>query len=272
MKKNTTKKQQKDNKEINNNERIIKRNWWRIGIIVTIIVVILIGLSVGLYFLFRPTYDLNTERLIVTTSKKVGEEVRSPSQDKKDGIGVFFYQEDEQTTNWLLWNDQEGKDGDNKGIGPLSELIDNSKRTWYGINLDKEDSREIIDNIFVNNDTLDFYEQFMGLNPSTGKLTGGFNFYDQLTAGDDLQDEELITYPDYSVVKDEDDEDYGYTISGDFTIKPGEVMFFNGENGYIENVVESYTIPDQSSDTATEDRDAIHDYLVYFDSVWTFST
>ena len=135
--------------------KIIRRNWKKIVIILAIIFSLLIGLGVGLYFVFKkPPIDLRSDVLnknIVSVEKAKNNVLHNNGKV----VGLFFYKENSEITNFLTWGDSAGKKADNNifgnKIGPLSSWAttthDTGRMSWYAINVNK--NSKIAANFFL---------------------------------------------------------------------------------------------------------------------------
>ncbi len=263
----------------NGSERIIKRNKLKIAIIViaSLLVVTLIG--VGIYFIVEATkkYDYEVEGVDM---KADIDDVREDIFDNSGQTGVFFYNEDDSTANYLMRGDSVYSEGAD-GHGPLAEFMtettneDLSEITWYGINLDKYD--DVVEDLFLveAKDSSDmgymFYDEFE-------YLAGGdrdadiwyFNSIDYNSFEETSYSlDESATSPKFSIIENEDDKDNpvdvmlqtsdliegedGDTSESTWYPSSGTMMLFNGVT--MTSLVDNWVVPESKSETDSGDVD-----------------
>lgn len=282
--KDTTKR--KNNEE--NNGRLVKRNWWKIAIIVFVVLVILVGLSIGLYYAFKPQYSLNGNWNY--------DKVSNISDDIKDkegnNVALFFYKEDDETTNWLTWEDPEGSKGENASDGVLTEVVNETDNTtYYAVNLDDYDSsNDIFLELFMDESSDDeekyeFYDiyddQFNGLGSDYNDYVSVNYYFDWSYSVDSTDNHDPQNPKDWwesnasnqYEIKNElnaDDEWEHTFVNRDTSSTPeistGTVMYFDGTTGKLLDVISGYgEIPDVSSDEWLESRNNLIDWFTFFD-------
>ncbi len=174
----------------NGSERIIKRNKVKIAIIVVGVLLLVTLIGVAIYFIVEATkkYDYKIDGIEM---KADIDDVRNDILDNQEGeeVGIFFYQEDNTTANYLMRGKQVYDDGEN-GSGPLATKMSETKDhiTWYGVNIDDYDY--LIEELFTT---------------STGDKTSPYMFYEQfeyLATQDREQDIWYISNLNYSDAED----------------------------------------------------------------------
>ena len=250
-------------KSDNEEKKLIKRNWKKITIIVSILLIFLIGISVGFYFIFRPDkFNFNSETLNGSeiSIKKAKEKILE--NDTEDNVGLFFYKENGDATNYMTYGDTTGSKGDYsevEGIGPFSYWLDKqdeSKTKWYSINIDKKDNLE--EDLFLVDNNNDGYE--LDTRMIDGDWSEGFNFENDVSKDTKWEDANKLEL-DVQEGKEEDKkEDYkGWKVVSrdgedpspegnelnplsaeqDFNIAEGSTMIFD-TNGKIKGLSNGY--------------------------------
>lgn len=271
-------KSKKEAKEIKKGKnRLIKRNWVRISIIVSIVVILLVIISVGIYFIVESTKKTNYELDDIEMNAKIND-VKEDILDNKNTdymTGIFFYTEDDETANYLLRGNTVYDSGTN-GAGILgSRMIEQNEYddvTWYGIEI--PDENELIEELLtkeVETDSLveyifdDEFEYLGGANNSSYVETWYISLLDASLASSDSGSGENTTAKSQksenfslSVSNNLDDEDNPRDIvknvdtAEDWSVSSGTTLFFNGTK--LEVIIDGWTTP------TTDDQDQITEY------------
>lgn len=265
----------------NGDERIIKRNWWKIIIIVFVVLIVTIGLSVGLYFAFRPKFSLNGN---YETAKpiKISKDIRDG--EGEENIGVYFYSKNNESINWLEWDDVEGQKGKHANKGPLAEVVNNSKNTYYAIEIedDSDKMNDILLDLFMDPESAEdyrtLYQEFETISDSS--LPDKFNipkYYPTWEWSDgyadpsgDVETEEK----EFDIKTTEDNSGKKTKYEYDFVNKetkervkvtPGTILWFDAYSGRLENMVTGFTAPSHDDSEYLRARTNLIDWLKYFD-------
>ncbi len=260
-------------------KRIIKRNWLKISIITFIVLVILIGISVGIYFIVKSTQKNEYEVKGVNMDAKI-KDVRNDILDSSDrnAVGIFFYQQDESVANYLMTGDVD-TEVENEGNAVLKtfmeEEVENGYRTWYGIKIDDNGS-ELLKELFVEeveDDVYKFYDQFEPLyNTEWGNIDETW-YFESLDGGNDdpLYDISNSKSDIFKVDVVEDTGTLQKTVDGstfeDWSIVSGTTMFFT-EQGELETIINSWlTPPTQESDSENDGQKYSNNYRSWLEQI-----
>lgn len=185
-------------KDRNGEERIIKRSKLKIGIITLVILILLTLIGVGIYFIVQATksydYDVDWNEADIT-------EVR---EDILDGDGsnvaIYFYEEDGQTSNFLLRDDTVYENGED-GLGALSEIINTTGDdiTWYGVEITGEN--ELLEELLTV-EAGDFDNEGYILDSNFEYLGAGTALRDDMWMLSNLSHESTTGNDDYEVDTD----------------------------------------------------------------------
>ncbi len=265
----------------NGDERIVKRNWWKIIIIVFVVLVVAIGLSVGLYYAFRPKFSLNGD-YETAKPKIISEDIRDGGNE--GNIGVYFYSKDDESINWLEWDDVEGEKGEYANEGPLAQVVIDSDNTYYAIEIeeDSDDMNDILLDLFMNEDSAEdyrvLYDEFETISDSSlGEEFNTPTYYPTWAwadgypeAGEDVE----TTSKEFEIKTTKKEEKKKTTYEYDFvdsstqervTINPGTILWFDGNSGRLQNVVTGFTAPSHDDSTYSNARNNLVGWFEYFD-------
>lgn len=267
-------------KDRNGSERIVKRNKLKIGIITLVILISLTLIGVAIYFIvisFKHYDYKDTDGLKIAKVEEARDEILDNSNG--DQVGLYFYEEDGLTSNFLLRDNKIYDDG-SANAGALAEVISSTKDdiTWYGIEIPEENEvaenlftikSEIDDSQWVLNDSFEYLGNgyYNGIEPWVINELDGANTDEAYTPEDSI-------YTSFSLdVKNNDDEDNerdlmftdkstSGTSPTQYSVADGTMMLFNGTQ--LTSVVNSWTSTDVDSDdvTTSDTRDQYHDTYV----------
>ncbi len=267
-----------DNKITNtNNEskkekatRIVKRRWWVIALIITVVLSMLIGIGVGLYFVFKPkSWDVNTNNLILLDgdNEKDMKRIRDDIHNGGNSVGIFYYQEDESVANWLLWDDTKGKGGDDASKGPLVTYLDQQEQiatniTWYGVKIDGPTSTKAPANLFLDKDKDALYEDFWNLDAPHIEQTKSYSWDfkpDDVPHGGYNPSNDKVDHTSFSLDVDDSDKKNPKLNqdNSEYSVNSGTTMFFTAaKDSYsmLQTVISSWTAPDTSTDNTNKGR------------------
>lgn len=255
-------------------KRIIKRSWLKISIILSFVIVFLIGLGVGLYFLFRNKVDYSDVATEMIFNASI-EEVRDDIQDEQgEDIGVFFYTEDEAVANFLMLGTTDSK-SENVGVGVLAEHVNTTTdiRKWYGIEIPEKN--ELLETLLTYSEDGEykFYDQYEssangtsetlyialadganGVPSETGEITENLtpqdaaskDFSIRVKNNSDIGKNEPNYKNERDVLLSTDPND---TTGGlPWVVKSGTTMFFDGSTGNLESVIDSWTTTEDENE------------------------
>ncbi len=273
--------------KVKSEKKIIKRSWKKITIILSLLFILVVGLSVGLYFLFRPNkFNLNSK--ILNDNKISIEKAKNKILENKTdkNIGLFFYKEKGDATNYMTYGDAAGSKGDYsdvEGIGPFSYWVDKedeSNTTWYSIDIDSTHNLEedlfLIENgkggYELNNRMIDgdWSEGFLSqsnVTEGSGSWSDATKLQLDVTEGSDDSKEDykgwkVVTRNDTPPEPDPPAPELSFTYNPsneetEFNISEGSTMIFN-KDGKIKGLVNGY-------DSSTPiDHDNEEDYRSWY--------
>lgn len=251
---------------INSEKRMVKRSWWKIGIIITIIIVLITGISVGLYFAFRgPTNKYEEVAKKMDFTKDISD-VQADILDKQgDEIALYFYSEGDAISDYMFLDQNEGSE---EGIGPLSDFTNsNDDRYWYAIEIEDAENT-LAEQLFLKEDQLSFCEEFESL--GNGETNSGPIIYvetavhteDSNDASKDIEKAKVQGHFYVSLNPDNDDNPSDIYFIADsvdgvtseptqFVIQSGTTMWFNSD-GSVETIIKSWGDVPTVDDVSTE--------------------
>lgn len=136
-------------KSIKKDDQIVKLNKKKIIIISLIVIIFIVGLSVGLYFAFRPektplVRNDHTHWVDVDKAKKSIKDTKSDNEDDPNIVGLYFGIENSDLSDLALYGDTALNNDEKEDLsGPFSEYLKwNDEMEWYCINAENETENE----------------------------------------------------------------------------------------------------------------------------------
>ena len=228
--------------------------------------------------------DLRSEVLNknIVTVKKLKEDLTNKNLNKDKAIGVFFFKENDETTNFLTYGDNKGKKADKNifpsKVGPLSFWIDNYETEagaepiqWYAVNISKE--KNIASNLFLTTSDTGGDGLIVNQNLIKDEATSATKYVSNLAYDSNSKSGGATDYNDSTknkeasvkaVAKDSlkstNPEDYDFQIRtqegsfSNYNVKSGTTMFFN-TNHTLNQIIDFASL-----DTSGKDQGLIRDY------------
>ncbi|BDU67811.1 MAG: hypothetical protein TYPL_4640 [Candidatus Tyloplasma litorale] len=268
-------------------ERIVKRKWKKISLMLVAFLILFIIIGTSIYFIVRsvqptgysiPNVEMNAD------INDVREEILNDENDD-ERIGLFFYEEDDSTANYLL-KDNVNYDEGTDGAGPLGAVMEEySKESehenwiWYGIQI--PNNNNLTTELFTTKSTIEdeyvFYDDFEYLGGANNSSFVETWYIDNLDAGTKLEEGgENTTVEDQTadnfnleVVTDNFEEDTRHiklttgsettedsSSSDDWNVQSGTTMIFEGNK--LEVVIDSWTTPSSNDEDSIAQYDEVY--------------